>query len=244
MAGDRVGVEFTCRLPGGEIAASTSAQVAADPKQHKSMIFMPKKGDGALRVIAGPGDHSGNRSRSLGFEEALVFGLTPQLVGMQEGGSRVVQVRADDLAGSHSVQMPLVRLRPKEWRVESGVYQSRTGVEPQVGQEFSMDPLVPGKVVEVAGGQVTVRFSAKDGAEVETAFGPATIRETPEQFQVVLHPRLGSLVRTGYIVGRVSKVDEQNFTVDYANPLGGETLSCEVKVATVAADAAAGKQDQ
>lgn len=232
-AGDRVGVEFTCRLANGDIAVSTSKQIADDPRQPKSKVFLARNGEGPLLLVAGKGMPTPKDKRFLSFEEEVAARLAEQVIGMKTGESSAMELRAQDLPGSHTAQMAVVRQRPKEWRIARAVYTARAGKEPLVGQDFAMDPLVPGKVTDVADDQVTVRFTAPVGTDVETPFGNGTIRESPEQYQIVLHPRVGSLVRTGSIVGRITKADERMFTIDYGNPFGGEPLLCDVTVGAV-----------
>jgi hypothetical protein len=56
--GDKVGVQFTCRFPNGEIAASTSTAVAKD-SEPKSSIYLPRTIDDPIAVTAGESSKSG-----------------------------------------------------------------------------------------------------------------------------------------------------------------------------------------
>ncbi len=232
-AGDRVAAEFTCRFPDGEVAATTSRRVADDAGQLKSKVFMPPKEDQQLPLIAGKGIAVQGDRGFPSFEEEIAAGLAAQVIGMRSGESRSVVLHAKDLEGSQPLKMAVVRQRPKEMRVARARFLAQKGKEPEEGQDFVVDPLIPGKVVKVEGEEVLVRFAAKDGTDVETPFGPGTIRETPERYEIVLHPRVGSLVRSGPLVGRITRIDERMFIIDYRNPFGGEPLSCDVRVAAV-----------
>jgi FKBP-type peptidyl-prolyl cis-trans isomerase 2 len=231
--GDRVTLNYTCRLPGGAVAATTLKEVAQDAAQPKAGIFVPNAG-GALAVTAGGGSDDQAAPPLRSFESEIALRLSKRVVGMALGENRRMTLRGDDGDGGRSegqpLQMALVRERPRELRIPRDQYQARVGREPEVGRSFVYDPLIPGQIVEVNDREVLIRFAIKDGTEVSTPFGMGVIREKPEQYEIVLDPKKGSLVRSGPLVGRITEVTDRAFFVDYSNPFGGETLECDVTV--------------
>ena len=129
--------------------------------------------------------------------------------------------------------MARVRERAKEIRMPSADYETRTGKPPKVGESFTTDPAVPGRVEKVTADEVVIRFYAKPGDVVSTPFGPGHIRESVNAYEIEIGAKKGDLIRTANLVGRVSAVDEDYIEIDYRNPFGGETLDCDVAVEKV-----------
>ena len=89
---------------------------------------------------------------------------------------------------------------------------------------------LPATVMAVDTKSVSVRFSPKPGKEIETPFGKGTVRETSNDFEIVIAAPVGGLVRTGPLVGRIIGVDDTSFTLDYGHPFGGEELGCDIAI--------------
>jgi FKBP-type peptidyl-prolyl cis-trans isomerase 2 len=232
-SGEPVSMEYSCRLGDGSLAASNRAD-AATAVLNKSVIFVPTRDTAPVAVIAGKGLKEEKPISIRSFEDEIAVQLARKIVGLETGVESALEIRGDgSLAAdgqSHKLPMATVRVRQKEIHIDKATYLARTGKEPQPGQAFSVDPLIPGKVVEVKGDDVLIRATAAAGDEVTTPFGKGVIRETPENYEIVLSPIVGSLVRSGPIVGRISQVNERQFVTDYSDPFGGEPLKCDVRL--------------
>lgn len=158
-------------------------------------------------------------------------------MGFTTGEKHTLEIKAqrgvEARRGESSVTLVRVRQRPKEIKLSPNEYKLRTGKDAAVGQDFTTEPYLPGRVESVDEKQVTVRFTAEDGKEVDTPFGKGTIRERPDRYEIVIDAHPGSLVRSGGMVGRITAVTDRGITVDYGHPLGGETLLCDVVVESV-----------
>jgi len=75
-----------------------------------------------------------------------------------------------------------------------------------------------------------LRVSASPEAQIQTPFGPGKVTEAPTDLKITIDARVGSLARTGPLVGRVAAVDDNSITLDYGHPFGGEELNCDVVV--------------
>jgi len=234
--GDKVGIQFTCQFPNGEIAASTSTAVAIDPSLRKSPVYLPAFGDDPIEVTAG--EIGPAKSFPIPFEDEILIRIAPSLVGMTPGETRTIEIHSERPPNvpldEQFVQLSLVRQRPKEIRMTKAEYKSRTGKDPEVGAEFVLDPAIPGKVASVSESEVLIRFSAQPGSKVETPFGKGTIRENGDKYEIVIDAVEGRLVRTKVFVGCISNVLNRTFTLDYGNPFGGEHLTCDVKAERIA----------
>jgi len=168
------------------------------------------------------------------FEDDIVAHLAVQLTGLKEGETRHIELTAQDIPErkkeDYVISLARVRERPKEMKMTIDEYKSRTGVSPETGKPFVIDPVLNGRVESVKDKDVIIRFSAKDGAEVPTPFGVGRIREEADFYKIDIDARKGSLVRSAHLVGRITDVDDKIMIIDYRNPFGGETLSCDVTI--------------
>ncbi len=233
--GDKVGIQFTCRFPNGEIAASTSSAVAKDSSLSKSAVYMPRSKDDPLEVTAG--QSVGAKVFPVIFLDEIASRISMSIPGMKFGETRTIEIRSERPADvpekDQFLQLSRIRQRPKEIRMTRDEYKSRTKKDPEVGAEYALEPDTPGKVASVSENEVVIRFSAQPGSVVDTPFGKGTIRENGNQLEIVIDVVKGTLVLTGPIIGRISDVQERMFTIDYGHPFAGEPLTCDVKTEKV-----------
>jgi FKBP-type peptidyl-prolyl cis-trans isomerase 2 len=235
--GDKVGVDFTCRLANGEIAATTDKAIASDKRVKKATIFQARKSDEPLVITAGPDEKIYGKRGSRGFEGEIVAEAAEAVVGMRPGETRHMEIRRErnkPMGNEPMVlEMARIRTRAKEVRMTPAEYKGRTGKDPEVGQSYTMDPAVPGKVESVSDQQVVIRFHAEPGKKVKTPLGEGEIRETGKDYEIVINAKQGDLVRSGGMVGRIVEVGERMITIDYGHPLGYEELKCEVTAQSI-----------
>ncbi len=236
--GDKVGIQFTCRFPNGDIAASTSTGVAKDTSLPKSPVYLPSSKDDPIEVMAGPS--AAAKSFPVRFEDEIVARIAASLPGTKPGKTRTIEIRSERPADvpekEQFLDLSRIRQQPKEIRMTRDEYKSRTGQDPEVGAEYSQDSLLPAKVASVSESEVLIRSSARPGSVVDTPFGKGTIRENGNQVEIVANAAKGTLVRMGPLVGRISGALDKMFTIDFGNPFGGEPLACEVKAESIPQD--------
>ncbi|SPF31221.1 conserved exported hypothetical protein [Syntrophobacter sp. SbD1] len=229
--GDKVGLQFTCRFPNGEIAASTSSAVAADKSLRKSVVFVPRSIDDPLEVAAGQA--AAAKKFPVPFLDEIVGRIAASLPGMSHGKTQTIKIHSERAADvpekEQFLELARIKAYPKEIRMTRDEYKSRAAKDAEVGADVEIDPLVTAKVASVSENEVVIRTTAKPGAVVETDFGKATIRENGNQIEIVIEAAKGTLVRMGPVVGRICDAQDKMFTIDFGNPLAGETLACEVK---------------
>jgi FKBP-type peptidyl-prolyl cis-trans isomerase 2 len=127
--------------------------------------------------------------------------------------------------------------RSKDLTVDKDTVLSRSGKPPAVGDRLDLGKeQLPATVLAVSGPGVTVRFSPKPGMRIDTPFGRGTVRETPTDFEIVVDDPVGSMVRSGPLVGRIINLSDTEVTIDYGDPFGGEELSCDIAVEAPAAE--------
>ena len=234
--GDRVALSFDCRLPGGELAATTrpDALLAGEPK---ASVYLPRTGPETVTVTAGPQASAPEAKERLSFEQEILQRMAPMVVGLHEGGRSQWVLEAERFPVStpneRSVRLATVRKRPKELRLTGKEYSEKTGKSPAVGEPFVTDRMVPGRVSEVTTDEVVIRFAPAGGAALATPFGPVSVREEADHYELEIAAEKGRLIRTGGFVGRIADADRDLITVDYGHPFGGEKLDCAVTVVQV-----------
>ncbi len=234
--GDKVDMSFTCRLPDGGLAVTTFPD-ASVTGEAKSPFYLPRTGPDTVSVMAGIQSPESKTPLRQPFEQEILQRLATLIPGLKEGGQVQCILEADRYPVSSPneklVKMAKTRKRQKEMRLSIEEYTNKTGRNPEAGQLFVLDKLVPGKVSEVTEKEVVIRFSPMQGKDLVTPFGPVTVREAADQYDLEIGAETGRLIRTGGMVGRISAVDKDSFTIDYGHPFAGEKLKCEVKVESV-----------
>jgi len=163
--------------------------------------------------------------------------LAEAAIGMKAGEVITRELNAERLTGlpekELTVRLARVRKRPRELRLSIDQYTAQTGLKPEVGLAFGTDPLIPGKIVTVTDREVAISFTPVKRDGIDTPFGPATVRDVADHYEIDIAARPGKLVRTGGMAGRIAAVDSESITIDYGHPFGGETLRCDLKVMEV-----------
>jgi FKBP-type peptidyl-prolyl cis-trans isomerase 2 len=243
--GDTADIRFICKLKTGEVVAATGK--AEIQGERLSRVLFPTDKDGPVSIMAVTPGPLARKERA--FEDEINERLAGMVSGMKEGESRNIELTAQDLPErkpeNYVTTIARVRIRPKEMRMPVGDYTFRAGKSPEVGQSFALDPSFPGRVESVTDKEVVIRFKADPGTEIVTPFGTGRILEDESNYKVDIDAVQGAIVRSGPFVGRIAGVDAESILLDYRNPLGGETLTCNVKVEKVSKEkptvSAAGK---
>jgi FKBP-type peptidyl-prolyl cis-trans isomerase 2 len=134
------------------------------------------------------------------------------------------------------VKLARKRNQPKTLRVSHSEFVEKVGGPPVVGKKIVMHTDIPGRVVSADESEVVIGFPADAAEKIGTDFGPAAIQDKGEYLELVYDARPGTLVRAGWMVGRISASTEEMMTLDFRHPFGGEALACRVKVDRPAPD--------
>ena len=226
-------IHFQCLLPSGEIAAATD-DTAVKKTQPKANVYLVRNKIDPVPVVIKSPSEKPIYEKEITFEDDILARLARHLTGLKEGETRHVELTAEDIPERNKedyvLRMARIRERPKEMKMTVSEYQSSKGMAPETGQTFIIDHAIPGRVESVTGEDVVIRFSAKEGDVVQTPLGSGRIRVEDNAYKIDIDARKGSLVRTGHLVGRITNVDDKFIIIDYRNPFGGETLSCDVTI--------------
>jgi FKBP-type peptidyl-prolyl cis-trans isomerase 2 len=235
-AGDKVGIQFTCRLKNGELAAATSAD-DNNSSLPKSPLFLKRTtGDDVVVTAGADTTEDVHVLLKRPFESWITAKLAGSVVGMRQRDEAVLEVTAERLStlppADQFIKLPRVRKQPKEMNMPLDKFKALTKKDPVVGQPFIIDPAIPGTVASVSGDEVLLRF-APTAKEVELIFGKGVISEKEDHYEIDIQAVKGTLLRPGGVVARISDVDSDTMTIDFAHPFAGEALNCDVKVMSV-----------
>ena len=235
--GDKVEINFTCRLQNGELAATTRPDASVSGET-KAPLYMTRQGaEDTVAVTAGPPSAEVLKRDREPFEQEIIARLAPKLPGLKSGEQVQWLIAADRYPVAapkeKQVNMALVRKREKEMRLTIEEYTNKTGKSPEVGRPFVLDKLVPGKIAEVSDKEVLIRFAPAATKDLVTPFGPVTVREMSDHYELDIAAEKGRLVRTGPMAGRISDINTDSMTIDYGHPFAGEKLNCDVTVVKV-----------
>jgi FKBP-type peptidyl-prolyl cis-trans isomerase 2 len=240
--GENVRVDYTCRLAGGALVATTRREVGEDAAQSRSTIFAPPSAYGPVAMEAGKETDCKPCDRDKRFFQVVLDeSIQKQLPGLIPGTPAALRLVSDEVLMDEKNGTLLMRRRqsrPLRRPVQMDRLIELLGHTPEVGERVAFDraDAIPFKVAEIASYGATLEYEVQVGQPFHTPFGPARIESMSDQdFRIYITPEKGRLIRSGGLIGRVVDLDETNMSLDYRNPFGYEQLECEVN-ALVGAD--------
>lgn len=234
--GDIATVNYTCRLMSGEVVLTTHEEIAKEKASHAA-IFLPFEKYGPEALAAGGPDNYEKFGGLKIFDREVAAQLAQAIVGMDVGENRTIVLKADVPSGlkdedRYSTLGRLIR-KSKEQKIPLKPLKEKLGHDPAMGEQaFSYQGFV-GTVKGIIGDQAIIRIEVQDGRIVDVPFGKGVIKDYPDYYDIVTDAQVGHLVRTASLVGRIIKVTEKTFTIDYGHPFGFEELMCDVRVESI-----------
>ncbi|MEW6380216.1 MAG: thioredoxin family protein [bacterium] len=246
--GDLARVNYTCRVPDGDVVATTSKRIAEDNTSYpKSPVFTHRQVYGPSVLTGGQEIVTSEDGFLKEFEKTIEARLSQLIVGTEVGKEYSFEIDANTPANlkdeDRFLQMARVRKRPKEKRMPRDYYLKLSkGLEPEAGQRVEVEPGLWGKVISLDGKDVLVKILAQPGSRIPTPpFGQGLVSEKEDYYEIEIEARVGDLIKAGPYTGRVVEVNDQVIISDFAHPFGGEMLTCEVKVEAVDPPGASGR---
>ena len=238
QAGDIIRVNYTCRIKDNAIAATTNQKIAEDSKLLKSSIFLSPSIYGHVELTAGRvkecKDCAKKRPKIKGFQKELNRQLAKAVTGWAYGEEKAIHLFAkapENLElDDRYVGLAKIRRRPKIKQISRKLFIRSVGKTPEQGMEIPYEEGFTARVVSVDGERITIGLTAEPGTNVKTPFGMGTIFDRGKLYEIDIDVKKGDLIRSGDMVGRVVKIEERMFYIDFGMPFGGEELVCDVRV--------------
>jgi FKBP-type peptidyl-prolyl cis-trans isomerase 2 len=230
-------LHYTCRLKSGEVIATTEREIGDDPSVPKSRVFHRETEGVPFNIEAGESlkEATAEHEKVLKtFQPVLLEQLHKVAEGLDIGEKKKVSVETepqlDVPAEERNMQLSRVKTFPKEMRYARDAFPHMTASEAKLGASVNLHRALEGRVVSIDEKEVVVSFTPLSDRPLEGPFGDYMIHDKGDHYEIEIDARVGSLVRVGPLVGRISEVGPTIFNIDYSHPFGGERLTCDVAV--------------
>jgi FKBP-type peptidyl-prolyl cis-trans isomerase 2 len=239
QSGDTIYMEYTCYRKDRAMVFTTDPEKEKFAEK-KADIFLPQRDPGPVQMTAG--SHQVEQIHTMtaadDFEHAIASYLAQAIVNepyekmltVEIGGE--VQKNISDSERYLKLNRHQIMDR-KKW-VGMEEIKTATGKAPAVGDKIPLKEAtgVLFVITKLDGDKALMEIEISEGAEMKHAFGRKRfINIDHEKYDIVIDTEKGRLIRSGDLVGRVSEVGDQSFTMDYGHPFGGESFVCDVKAA-------------
>lgn len=233
--GDTVNVRVTCRLEDGKTVYSSHPDTIQDGI--KSHVFSPPIKPGPQEVVAGKEHKYLHYGKLRKFEPQVLTCVAEQIIGMKVHETKQMTLTRNlpiDLTYEDRY-LKLTRTRTGARVATVGVtpFREQTGKEPVPGLKTEMKGTLGTlliKVVSVEKDKVSIELDFENGDRFNTPFGEGVLSKDGDMYTYKIDSQVGFLVRSPPILGRISKVEEDAFEIDYGHPFGFQTLSCDVEI--------------
>lgn len=243
-AGERLALHYSCRLPDGSLAVTTHKKIAEDPNVKKSEIFNPQGVYHPAEIVVPATPEQVTVDYMGSFEEKIVQSMARKATDLplsREVDLELTGTVPENIPDNERfMQMALQTKLQRRMIVTLEEYQKEYPKPPVPGEILGADENFSTMVEKVEGEEVHLLFSSAPGATRKTVYGIEHFTQEEEEFLVRLEVKPGAVLRTGPLVGRISSVEQESFTIDYGHPFGGETLSCQVQALPVKNPGSAG----
>ena len=235
VSGDRVKIIHSCRnARTGQILSSLDKQDLANPDITGSGVFFYPKQTDPWVVIAGNDPGGPPFGKLHPFEHELIAQISPHLVGLHMGEEIEVALTAEIPEGldeqERFLKLKRNQFKPRTVKIKAADFVEKYQRPAQAGEVLYSDGNITGTVHSVGEDLILVDISAEPGTIIKTTFGPGRIESVEGGYLVSITPNLNQLVKSAFLLGKISQVTDRQFTIDYGHPFGGEVLLCDVAV--------------
>jgi hypothetical protein len=232
--GERINIDYTCRLPDGSLAATSRKEVADDKAISKSPIFkelsvyLP-----ADQCVPQPKTYPSLTS-TMSFEEMLEVLLAHEALGAPINQLMTLTISGGLIPGIEGENRYLTLnrsyKRPRQITIPISKFEMSQKTSPVLGKEIkpSKSSGMKAVVSAIDGNVVTLTYSAEPGTVSTSFFGPETINQTADFLEIITYPQLNTILRSGGAIGKITEVNDKTYVVDYGHSFGFTPLTCEV----------------
>lgn len=231
--GERISIDYTCRTPDGELAATTHQDVAEDKGLTHSPFFISLATYLPASQTAPPTQQGPPLTATMSFEEMLEMLIARQAVGKPLETPETITVAGDLIPGISGGDRYLGMNRtynvPRKKTIPITHFTQTYNAQPEAGKEFnSTTPGITVTVESIDGDQVSLCYNAKPGSASSGPFGANVITQADDTFEIKTDAKLGTIVRSSGMIGKITEVSESTFKLDYGHSTGFTPLTCDV----------------
>ncbi len=235
--GNKVAVDYTCRLADGSLVETTRANLAGNDTLAKSVLFSLR--DDYSPFIAQVPEQP-KLLPILPFdplEQKIIKTIVNRAGELRLDQTNALQLASEEVKDfaprerfvnmvRHFTMDRMVEMKMDDFVANYASTPRTMGTKVGEGTDY------PGVIRGVNDTNITIYYSAVPGATTPSILGPAPLTELDaDHFEVTIPVQQDQLVqRLGGLPGRITSVDKDMFTIDFGQTFAGETLSCEVEV--------------
>lgn len=231
--GETVKVSYTCRRPDGRVVLTTNASTASN-QAALAPTFLPYKQYGPELMVAGGGRGKPLDGKLNPLESEAVWRIAQALPGLSLGQNHLIVLKAEVPAGLKDADRYITIGRrqslPLERRMKLSELKAKLGHEPKPGEQVFALKGFSGTLKAVKGDEAVIAIKVPDGQRVAQPYGTGTVKLHADHYEIITEVSVGQVYRTLNLIGRVVAVTDNDFTLDYGQPFGGEDLSCDVLI--------------
>lgn len=238
MPGDKINAHVTCRLNDGSMVY-TSRPDTDTTGEKKSPVFFAQEKEGPVECVADSGYGGPLSGKLKSFEYEIIACLSKKIMGMklnEKGQITLETMEPADLEDQDRyLTMNTRRRYPLIKEVKKSLMAKETGKEPVVGDLGPASGPLSYVVRSVDGekDKATVEIQFTDGAVLDMPFGPGVLAHDGDHYTIEIGAKVGHLIQTYPLLGRIIRVEDKQFVIDYGHPFAGETLACDVEIVSI-----------
>lgn len=232
--GESVMLNYTCSIPEKGVVETNQEAVAKDEGSKKSRVFFKRSSYNPMTLVAGE-DQPGQRSGDLKYlSPEIRTRLAHALVGKFRGRTYDITIESEVPEGiedRHRYRyIERVRTVKKIQTLTRKDFIKGKHRDPVVGEVFSEDGKPYAKVIAADEKHVKLQLIVDEKTTYEVPWGRARESTAGDEVKVFIETEVGTPVRTGGLIGRVSEINEKYVIIDYGHPFAGYPLNCKVKI--------------
>jgi hypothetical protein len=233
-SGENISFEYTCKSTDGKLAATSYKTVAEDPSRALSPLFVRLKTYlPACEMVPAPQQASPLHPRMC-FEEMLEILIARQAENTPFYTEQNITIDGELIPGiSGGDRYFLLSRTTKMDRQETlpiKGFKEKFGATPVIGIKYD-SPAEPGMsatVENMEGDNVVILNSVEPGTVLPSHFGREIVTQIGNTIENRTDATTGAIIRSGGMIGKVSKVDDETIEIDYGHSSGFVPLTCAV----------------
>lgn len=230
----QVKVNYTCMTESGALIATSSLSDVENPSLKKSKGFVERDKYEPVELTAGkeaPGQWDDKLKK---LEPEILTKISFQLAGMEIGKETEIFIESEIpkgmIAKNRYREIKRVSKVPKIRSIPIEQYRKTFGDSmPEPGDiiPFQGKPLF--RILSVSPNHINLETITR-GFHRVTPWGEAVTYIEGDMVVSTIEAKLGTIVKTGPVIGEITEITEDTIKVDYGHPFAGRILKCRVRV--------------
>ena len=231
--GETVLLTYTCTSPihGDAVVATNNASIDGDKSIRKANFYSRNASLAPAEVDAGQAAPKMNPQKlAIALRDEIVYQLAGQVEGRKEGLPFQTTLTAEANStlppNERFIQMSRIQTCPKQMWFPRSRYVQVFRKEPEVGETVPLDDNFQAEIAATEADRINLLIRPANENTFQNAFGRGIILDRSDHWEILIDSQEGRIVKSGPLLGVITKVDDDVITIDYGNPFAGLTLEC------------------